>query len=51
VWVNPDADDEHAVYANNEAATFAALTAGRDGTPTVADILDAGSPQNPFFTP
>src|SRR3954462_11270954 len=28
VWVNPDADDEEAVYANNEAATLAALTAG-----------------------
>ena len=31
VWVNPEADDEDAVYANNEAATLAALTAGRDG--------------------
>jgi 5,6,7,8-tetrahydromethanopterin hydro-lyase len=49
VWVNPDADDEQAVYANNEAATLAALAAGRDGTPTVTDILDAGPPQNPFF--
>jgi 5,6,7,8-tetrahydromethanopterin hydro-lyase len=51
VWVNPAADDENEVYVNNEAATLAALTAGRDGTPTVADVLAAGTPQNPFFTP
>jgi 5,6,7,8-tetrahydromethanopterin hydro-lyase len=51
VWVDPAADDDRAVYANNEAATLAALTAGRDGTPTVADVLGAGSPQNPFFNP
>ncbi len=49
VWVNPAADDESVVYANNEAATVAALAAGRDGTPTVADVLAAGAPQNPFF--
>ena len=49
MWVNPAADDEEAVFANNEQATLAALTAGRDGTPTVADVLAAGAPQNPFF--
>src|SRR6478736_6791321 len=49
VWVNPAADDEDAVYDNNAAATLAALVAGRDGVPTVADILAAGDPQNPFF--
>ena len=49
VWVNPEAGDESEVYANNEAATLAALTAGRDGAPTVAGVLDAGAPQNPFF--
>jgi 5,6,7,8-tetrahydromethanopterin hydro-lyase len=51
VWVNPSADDENAVYANNETATLAALVAGRDGTPTVADVLAAGAPRNPFFRP
>ena len=51
VWVNPNADDESVVFANNEAATFAALTAGRDGTPTVADVFAAGTPENPFFNP
>jgi 5,6,7,8-tetrahydromethanopterin hydro-lyase len=49
VWVNPEADDEDAVYANNESATLAALVAGRDGAPSVADILAAGEPANPFF--
>jgi 5,6,7,8-tetrahydromethanopterin hydro-lyase len=51
VWVNREADDGSTVFANNEAATLAALTAGRDSSPTVADILAAGAPQNPFFTP
>jgi 5,6,7,8-tetrahydromethanopterin hydro-lyase len=51
VWVNPDADDEREVYANNEAAMVAALAAGRDGTPTVSEVLAAGTPENPFFHP
>jgi len=51
VWVNPEADDEDAVYANNEAATLAALVAGRDGSPTVNEVLAAGAPHNPFFRP
>jgi hypothetical protein len=37
------------VYSNNEAATLAALTAGRDGAPTVTEVLAAGAPHNPFF--
>jgi 5,6,7,8-tetrahydromethanopterin hydro-lyase len=49
VWVNPAADDEEVVYANNEAATLAALTAGRDGSPSAADVLAAGPPENPYF--
>ena len=49
VWVNPEADDEEMVFANNEAATLAALRAGHDGLPRAADMLDAGSPQNPYF--
>jgi 5,6,7,8-tetrahydromethanopterin hydro-lyase len=49
VWVNPAADDEEAVYANNAEATLAALTAARDGTPTVQAVFDAGEPQNPYF--
>ena len=49
VWVNPDADDEEAVYANNAEATLGALRAGRDRRPTVDDVLRAGEPQNPYF--
>jgi 5,6,7,8-tetrahydromethanopterin hydro-lyase len=49
VWVNPDADNEEEVYANNEAATLAALHAGHDGVPRASDMLDAGPPENPFF--
>jgi 5,6,7,8-tetrahydromethanopterin hydro-lyase len=49
VWVNPTADDEEAVYANNETATLAALAAGHDRTPSVAEILAVGEPTNPFF--
>jgi 5,6,7,8-tetrahydromethanopterin hydro-lyase len=49
VWVNPAADTEDAVYDNNATATLAALVAGRDGAPSMADILAAGEPRNPFF--
>ncbi len=49
VWVDPKADDEESVYANNQAATLAALMAGHDGLPRVTDVLTAGDPQNPFF--
>jgi 5,6,7,8-tetrahydromethanopterin hydro-lyase len=49
VWVDPQADDEETVYANNETATIAALVAGRAGAPTVAEVLAAGPPENPFF--
>jgi 5,6,7,8-tetrahydromethanopterin hydro-lyase len=49
VWVDPKADDEEAVYSHNTDATLAALVAGRDGTPLVADVLAAGEPANPFF--
>ena len=49
VWVNPAADDEELVYANNEEATLAALAAGTRQPPTVRDVLDAGAPENPYF--
>lgn len=49
VWVNPAADDEAAVFANNSEAVLAALTAGRDNLPSVRTVLDAGEPQNPYF--
>jgi 5,6,7,8-tetrahydromethanopterin hydro-lyase len=49
VWVDPNADDEHAIYENNAEAMAAALRAGRDGLPTVEAVLDAGAPRNPYF--
>jgi 5,6,7,8-tetrahydromethanopterin hydro-lyase len=49
VWVNPGADDEEAVYANNAEATLAALTAGRDDLPSMRTVHDAGEPRNPYF--
>jgi 5,6,7,8-tetrahydromethanopterin hydro-lyase len=52
VWVNPAAGDAQLVYRNNRAATRAALRAGADGAPKVADVLAARhAPANPFFTP
>ena len=49
VWVNPNADDEEAVYENNKVATVMALTAAKDDLPTLKDTLDAGEPENPYF--
>jgi 5,6,7,8-tetrahydromethanopterin hydro-lyase len=50
VWVNPAASDADQVYANNRAATKAALRAGAAGLPQVADVLgSAGRPANPFY--
>jgi 5,6,7,8-tetrahydromethanopterin hydro-lyase len=52
VWVNPKAADAALVYANNRAATRAALLAGRTGKPDVEDMLAARhEPSNPYFTP
>ena len=52
VWVNPEATDEAAVFANNRAATAEALRAGRAGTPSVRDALAARhAPHNAFYRP
>ncbi len=52
VWVNPAATDAELVYANNRAATRAALQAGASGTPTVDQVMQARArPFNPFFQP
>lgn len=52
VWVSPAARDAEAVYRNNRSATRAALAAGRDGSPALADVLAArATPWNPFFDP
>ncbi len=52
VWVNPAADDEQAVFANNREATLTALRNAREGAPPVGDVLAArDEPWNPFFRP
>ena len=52
VWVNPEAEDEHAVFENNKAATLGALRAGRAGHPTVADALAVrAAPHNAYYRP
>jgi len=51
VWVNPEAVDAELVYANNRAATLAALRAGMAGGPPLADVLAARhAPVNPYYT-
>jgi 5,6,7,8-tetrahydromethanopterin hydro-lyase len=50
VWVNPAAADADLVYANNRAATRAALDAGRRSLPTAAEVLAArAAPVNPYY--
>ena len=52
VWVNPEARDDDAVYANNRRATRDALEAGRDGDPALDALLaERDAPWNPFFRP
>ena len=52
VWVDPAADDEGSVYANNRAAVLQALVAGRDLAPTLDALMEVrDAPRNPFFQP
>ena len=51
VWVDPNADDEDAVYENNAEATQVALQAGALGLPRVEDVLTGGEPWSFFFRP
>ena len=48
VWVDPQADDEEAVFANNRTATAAALAmaVAPPGPVRRADLI---SPENPYF--
>jgi 5,6,7,8-tetrahydromethanopterin hydro-lyase len=51
VWVDPAATDADLVYANNRAATRAALAAGYSGEPSLPEVLAAAAaPANPFYT-
>jgi 5,6,7,8-tetrahydromethanopterin hydro-lyase len=49
VWVDPQADDEDAVYQHNAEATRLALEAGVRGLPRLEDVLAAGEPWSFFF--
>ena len=50
VWVDPAASDEEAVFINNRAATSAALRAGAQHLPRLAEVLAAAAePRNPYF--
>ena len=50
VWVNPTADDEEAVFANNRDATVAALEMAHAGGPSLTESLHAMmDPSNPYF--
>jgi 5,6,7,8-tetrahydromethanopterin hydro-lyase len=52
VWVDPQADDEQAVFENNAQATFGALAMGQQDRPTQVDIEEPKNDVwNPFFTP
>lgn len=50
VWVDPEADDEAAVFANNREATRQALVNGARRLPVLEDLLAvADAPENPFY--
>jgi 5,6,7,8-tetrahydromethanopterin hydro-lyase len=50
VWVDPEADDEEAVYRHNRQATRQALANGASGFPPLEDLLTvADRPENPFY--
>lgn len=50
VWVNPAADDEEVVYANNRLATRTALGNGAANLPGLDEVLAfRDKPVNPFF--
>jgi 5,6,7,8-tetrahydromethanopterin hydro-lyase len=50
VWLNPSANDEEEVYQNQRQAMIDALTNGKNGNPTAADVMKASQEvANPFF--
>ncbi|NHW46834.1 formaldehyde-activating enzyme [Paenarthrobacter sp. MSM-2-10-13] len=52
VWVNPNADDDDAVYRNNRESVRTALENGVKNLPSTVEVIEArNSPSNPFFTP
>ena len=52
VWVNPLADDDDAVHANNREATYRALANAVEGLPAEEDVLAAKDDVwNAYFKP
>lgn len=52
VWVNPQAADAKAVFANNRSAMRNALLSGVEGGAAIGDMLAArDDPWNPFYRP
>ncbi len=50
VWVDPEADDEVAVFQHNRQATREALANGARRFPPLEDLLAvADAPENPFY--
>ena len=50
VWVDWAANDEERIFANNLAATRAALASAAEGRPRLEELLAIrAEPQNPFF--
>lgn len=50
VWVAWSADDAEEVYANNLAATYDAIRAAAEGTPTAEQVAaEAGHPWNAYY--
>jgi 5,6,7,8-tetrahydromethanopterin hydro-lyase len=50
MWVDPAADDEELVFANNSLATLEAFRMAAAGGPAVRDALVAMlDPANPYF--
>lgn len=50
VWVDPAADDDEAVFANNRGAVHDALRAGTRHLPRLTDVLaQRNAAWNPFF--
>ena len=51
VWVNPDAGDEEAVFANNRTSARNAIEAAVRSTPGVEEMLEhRDAPANPFYS-
>jgi 5,6,7,8-tetrahydromethanopterin hydro-lyase len=51
VWVDPAADDEEALFANNRTATLAALNMGAAGGPWIGHLREIKTPSNPYYSP